>query len=101
MSGDAEMSKSAGPSTVSAPDKANCWTVLHHLKYTENKSKISEEELEGLSKHVGNAVWPKDLAIVEETIEVHYPLLLRAVRDKMWSSMDEIPQLFNVEPVEV
>jgi len=92
-----EMSESPVQSTVSLVDKGVCWTIIHHLMYTEKSPKLTLEELEGLSKHVGNAIFPKDLTIVEETISVHYPTLMQDVRNTSWSSIDEIPSLFNVK----
>ena len=99
IDGNSDMAMNAsvsGSALVNPTDRAVCWTVLHHLKYTENNSKLSLHEIEGLSLHTGNAIAPADLAIVEETINAHYPELLSKVRENMWGfRYGEIFKLFN------
>lgn len=93
---DATQATQAEQRSVTPADRATCWTIIHYLKHVEKNSKISEEELDGLSIHVGNAIMPEDLSIVEETINAHYPELIRNVRSNMWGSeYKKISDIFN------
>jgi len=93
--GFATESVSEAPAGISPQERAVCWTIIHHLTNTEEKSKITPEELLKLSRHIGNSVMPEDMTLVTETIEGHYPGLIQKVDSSIRWDFGNVRSLFN------